>query len=92
MFMLAVVGLSFILLMIVFRSVFVPLKAAVPQRVSMAWLSVRSLLIAVHEWPRSVERKTFCAATYSVLSWATVRSRSSTSLACIGARSRWSRS
>jgi RND superfamily putative drug exporter len=48
MFMLAVVGLSFILLMIVFRSVFVPLKAAVMNLLSIG--AAYGAIIAVFQW------------------------------------------
>jgi RND superfamily putative drug exporter len=47
-FMLAVVGLSFVLLMIVFRSVFVPLKAAVMNLLSIG--AAYGAIIAVFQW------------------------------------------
>jgi RND superfamily putative drug exporter len=47
-FMLAVVGLSFILLMVVFRSVFVPLKAAVMNMLSIG--AAYGAIIAVFQW------------------------------------------
>ena len=46
--MLAVVGLSFLLLMIVFRSVFVPLKAAIMNLLSIG--AAYGAIIAVFQW------------------------------------------
>jgi RND superfamily putative drug exporter len=47
-FMLAVVGLSFVLLMVVFRSVFVPLKAAIMNLLSIG--AAYGAIIAVFQW------------------------------------------
>jgi putative drug exporter of the RND superfamily len=47
-FMLAVVGLSFVLLMIVFRSLFVPLKAAIMNLLSIG--AAYGAIIAVFQW------------------------------------------